>query len=100
MQNKKIMITKTSKGDPLVTSSKEQYFSIEMNEGSSYGDPHFRTFDGCNFDFQGVGEYTYVAVENGEEFLLQVRQGTVENWDASVVIAVTHNRCFCNQFLL
>ena len=54
--------------------------------GKSQGDPHLRTFDGLNYDFQGAGEFHLV---NGDNINLQVRQQQYGNsqW-ASVNTAV------------
>ena len=39
-----------------------------------FGDPHFRTFDGLPYTFNGLGEYTLVDANNGDsEILLQAR---------------------------
>jgi len=40
--------------------------------GWFWGDPHFKTLDGGNYTFNGVGEYTMV-VTNSSEFVLQAR---------------------------
>ena len=39
-----------------------------------FGDPHFRTFDGLPYTFNGLGEYTLVDANNGDSrILLQAR---------------------------
>ncbi len=47
---------------------------------TSWGDPHFRTFDGLGYDFYGVGDYYLVRSTQGNDFVVQTRQqpcGTV-----------------------
>jgi len=46
-----------------------------MDEGSDNGDPHIRTVDGTNYDFQSVGEFTLIADRDGME--IQTRQTPV-----------------------
>ena len=42
--------------------------------GMLFGDPHFRTFDGLPYTFNGLGEYTLVDANSGDsKILLQVR---------------------------
>ncbi|GCC36735.1 hypothetical protein chiPu_0015233 [Chiloscyllium punctatum] len=46
--------------------------------GTTFGDPHFFTFDGANFTFNGRGEYTLVTGErNGTNGVLEI-QGRTE----------------------
>lgn len=46
----------------------------EMNtDGKSSGDPHMRTLDGENFDFQNAGDYLLVASEDNS-FMIQTQQ--------------------------
>lgn len=42
-------------------------------KGASNGDPHFDTFDGVGYDFQGVGEFVLVESTTGDPFEIQVR---------------------------
>jgi len=44
-----------------------------LPQGHTRGDPHLETFDGLNYDFQVVGEYTLVK-STKDDFLVQVRQ--------------------------
>ena len=37
-----------------------------------FGDPHFKTLDGANYTFNGIGEYVMVDAQNGN-FQLQAR---------------------------
>lgn len=46
-----------------------------MDEGSDNGDPHIRTIDGTNYDFQAVGEFTLLADRDG--MVIQTRQTPV-----------------------
>ena len=54
--------------------------------GRSYGDPHFKSFDGANYSFQTVGEYTLVKSASGH-MNVQVRQ-KAEGSDISLNNAV------------
>ncbi len=45
------------------------------DEGSDNGDPHIRTIDGTNYDFQAVGEFTLLADRDG--MVIQTRQTPV-----------------------
>ena len=40
--------------------------------GYLFGDPHFRTFDGLAYTFNGLGEYTFIEA-NDSQIVLQVR---------------------------
>ena len=46
----------------------------EVHIGKTYGDPHIQTFDGYNYSFQTVGEYTLCTNKKGN-FEIQTRQG-------------------------
>jgi hypothetical protein len=46
-----------------------------LDDGSDSGDPHIRTVDGKNYDFQAVGEFTLLRDTEGLE--IQVRQTPV-----------------------
>lgn len=46
-----------------------------LNDGVTDGDPHIRTVDGVNFDFQSAGEFTLLRNANGLE--IQTRQSPV-----------------------
>ncbi|WP_292995946.1 pre-peptidase C-terminal domain-containing protein [Nitrosomonas sp.] len=61
--------------------------STPNNNGFSNGDPHLRTFDGHQYDFQSVGEFTLVrGTDPGLE--IQVRQQPWGDRDVSVNAAV------------
>ena len=53
----------------------QMYLSIA---GWSYGDPHFRTLDGLEYTFNGLGEYTLVETTHGN-FTLQGRTAKVRD---------------------
>ena len=46
-----------------------------LDDGSDIGDPHIRTVDGKNYDFQAVGEFT--LLRDTERLEIQVRQTPV-----------------------
>ena len=46
--------------------------------GWSYGDPHYRTLDGFEYTFNGLGEYTLIETTHGE-FTLQGRTAKVHD---------------------
>ena len=43
-----------------------------VHSGWFWGDPHFRTLDGRNYTFNGLGEYMMIDAQNGT-FQLQAR---------------------------
>ncbi|XP_030844885.1 fibrillin-1 isoform X2 [Strongylocentrotus purpuratus] len=47
--------------------------SCEISQGS--GDPHFVTFDGRMYSFNGFGEYIMMQYNNNDPFVLQTRTG-------------------------
>ena len=58
------------------------YFN-HLTAGGS-GDPHFRTFDGLSYTFNGIGEYLMLCADPDEqtaedEFILQARTDTMRS---------------------
>ncbi|XP_053395361.1 uncharacterized protein LOC123523940 isoform X4 [Mercenaria mercenaria] len=53
---------------PVGTCYNETWFEI----GTTWGDPHFRTLDGNNYTFNGLGEYILLEIED-HGFILQAR---------------------------
>jgi len=50
--------------------------------GAAFGDPHFRTFDGTTYTFNGHGEFWFVKIDSEEnipDFKLQARM-EIPNW--------------------
>ncbi len=41
--------------------------------GWSGGDPHITTLDGHTYTFNGVGDYTYLAIQNSSDVLIHSR---------------------------
>lgn len=56
--------------------------------GLGYGDPHYRTFDGRQYDFQGIGEFTLLELyESGAGdpiFSIHGRLGQPSGWRPGV----------------
>ncbi len=63
----------------------------------TYGDPHLKSFDGADFDFQTVGEFTLVKSQSGH-MIVQARQraeGTSVSLNSAVAMWVNGDRvCF------
>ena len=69
---------------------------------SAWGDPHFTTFDGCYYTFNGVGEFILLQVGSGNtmDFLAQVRTAPVAIYPASMASAVSDETFLLIKFLL
>ena len=55
-----------------------------LPNGGSNGDPHLQTFDGINYDFQAVGEFTLIK-STTDDLEIQTRQ---EPWLGSTSVSV------------
>ncbi len=63
-------------------------------QGRTYGDPHLTSFDGANFSFQTVGEFTLVKSQSGH-FNVQTRQkaeGSSVSLNSAVAMWVNGDR--------
>lgn len=59
----------------------------DKGDASSRGDPHVKTFDGTNYDFQSAGEFVYLRDANGLE--IQTRQAPVATVSTPLMNAYT-----------
>lgn len=68
----------------------------------TYGDPHLKSFDGADFDFQTVGEFTLVQSRSGH-MIVQARQraeGSSVSLNSAVAMWVNGDRvCFYSSNL-
>lgn len=64
-----------------------------QSHGMAVGDPHLTTFDGLEYDFLAVGEYTFVETvdENLEVQIITERDLSVEGSDGSYITGVATN---------
>ena len=53
--------------------------------GWFWGDPHFRTLDGRNYTFNGLGEYVMIDAQSGT-FQLQARTGLAQGNSTTATI--------------
>ena len=60
-------------------------FRLFHLKGWFWGDPHFKTLDGGNFTFNGLGEYVMIDAQNGT-FQLQARTGLAQGNSTTATI--------------
>ena len=58
-----------------------------LNLGWFWGDPHFKTLDGGNYTFNGLGEYVMIDAQNGT-FQLQARTGLAQGNSTTATIFI------------
>ena len=56
----------------LINTEVRKYLLFDLFSALIWGDPHFITLDNKSFTFNGLGEYTMVAIDDGT-FELQAR---------------------------
>ena len=56
--------------------------------GYTEGDPHIRTVDGVNYDFQSAGEFVLLRDENLEIQTRQIPVATPPRWPPTVTPAL------------
>ena len=54
-------------------------------KGWFWGDPHFKTLDGGNYTFNGLGEYVMIDAQNGT-FQLQARTSLAQGNSTTATI--------------
>ena len=68
-----------------------------MRTGTASGDPHFTTYDGVQYDYQGVGDFLLArSTVVGDQFEVQVRTRSLYD-DASVTIISEAAATLCNH---
>ena len=61
------------------------FFPAVVNLGWFWGDPHFKTLDGGNYTFNGLGEYVMIDAQNGT-FQLQARTSLAQGNSTTATI--------------
>ena len=64
---------------------KMSYFVSIVILGWFWGDPHFKTLDGGNYTFNGLGEYVMIDAQNAT-FQLQARTGLAQGNSTTATI--------------
>ena len=54
--------------------------------GTATGDPHFTTYDGVHYDYQGIGDFL-LARSTVDQFDVQVRTRPWSNWPAATIMS-------------
>jgi uncharacterized membrane protein len=71
----------------------------ETSVGSATGDPHFTTYDGVHYDYQGIGDFLLArSTVPGDQFDVQVRTKSWNTWTSvmseAAVTLCNHNVTF------
>lgn len=72
--NRGSIVDGAGRAGSLVTGDSQDGRAFGSFFGGSHGDPHFDTFDGLSYDFQGAGEFILVRGTSSPPFEVQTRQ--------------------------
>ena len=76
---------RVSRNDAVFLFPDENIESILISLGWFWGDPHFKTLDGMNYTFNGLGEYVMIDAQNGT-FQLQARTAPAQGNSTTATI--------------